>query len=644
MAATSTPPASDERADDKLRAWLLHGLLQSDRKSVGHHAEPAPHEQHHWWQVMCLTGVDYFSTLGYQPGIAALAAGALSPVATLLLVALTLFGALPTYRAVAAESPNGLGSLSMLEGLLPGWRGKLLVLFLLGFVATAFVVTITLSAADATAHLLQNPFVPDFLEGWKVPITLLLIALLGVVFLGGFSEAIGLAVVLVAVYLALNVVVVVTAVAQAVAHPALVGDWRQALVTEHSGPLAMIAVSLFVMPKLALGLSGFETGVAVMPLVKGDLAQRVKGAKLLLTTAALIMSVFLIASSFATSVLIPAKEFHEGGKASGRALAYLAHTYLGDLFGTVYDLSTMAILWFAGASAMAGLLNIVPRYLPRYGMAPDWTRAVRPLVLVFTAIAFAITVFFDAGVEEQGGAYATGVLALILSAAVAVTLSCWQKRHLRRTVGFGVVALILAYTAIANIIERPDGLKIAFFFVLAIIVTSLISRATRSTELRVSAIELDEEAKRLIDVPGKIRIIANEPDARDRQEYADKDHETRRNNHLPDDEPLLFLEVTIEDASEFHSELCVRGEERHGYKILTVEAATVPNTIAAVLLHIRDETDKLPHVYFHWSEGNPIAALLRYLVFGGGDVAPLTREVLRQAEPDDTRRPPVHVG
>ncbi|MFC4588112.1 APC family permease [Sphaerisporangium corydalis] len=644
MAATSTPPASEERADEKLRAWLLHGLLQSDRRSVGHHADPTPHEQHAWWQVMCLTGVDYFSTLGYQPGIAALAAGSLSPIATLLLVALTLFGALPTYRAVAAESPNGLGSLSMLEGLLPGWRGKLLVLFLLGFVATAFVITITLSAADATAHILQNPFVPGFLEGWKIPITLVLIALLGVVFLGGFSEAIGLAVVLVAVYLVMNVVVVVTAVVQAVAHPAMVGDWEHALTTDHSGPLAMIAVSLFVMPKLALGLSGFETGVAVMPLVRGDLQERVKGARRLLTVAALIMSVFLVASSFATSVLIPAKEFQEGGKASGRALAYLAHQYLGDIFGTLYDISTIAILWFAGASAMAGLLNIVPRYLPRYGMAPDWTRAVRPLVLVFTGIAFALTIFFGAGVEEQGGAYATGVLALILSAAVAVTLSSWQHGRRRRAAGFGVVALILAYTAVANIIERPDGLQIAFFFVVAIVVLSIISRATRSTELRVSAIEFDERAERLIDVPGKIRIIANEPDARDAQEYAEKDHETRRNHHLPDDEPLLFLEITVQDASEFHSELCVRGEERYGYKILRVEGSTIPNAIAAVLLHIRDETGKLPHVYFHWSEGNPIAALLRYLVFGGGDVAPLTREVLRQAEPDDTRRPPVHVG
>ncbi|NUW38081.1 amino acid transporter [Nonomuraea sp. SMC257] len=623
-----------------LRSWLLEGL-QTDRRQIEH----GPHVKHSWWRVMCLTGVDYFSTLGYQPGIAALAAGFLSPLATLFLVGLTLLGALPVYRRVAAESPYGQGSIAMLEKLAPQWWGKIFVLALLGFAATDFVITMTLSAADATAHILENPLVPDALQGQAVPVTLLLLALLGGVFLMGFSEAIGIAVVLVFVYLALNAVVVATALLHVLEEPQVVVDWRDALSTGYSSPLAMIGLSLIVMPKLALGMSGFETGVAVMPVIEGDIKKRIGGARRLLTTAALIMSVFLILSSFVTTVLIPHHEFEQGGKANGRALAYLAHGYLGDWFGTVYDVSTIAILWFAGASAMAGLINLVPRYLPRYGMAPEWTGAVRPLVLVFSAIGFAITVIFDANVDAQGGAYATGVLVLMLSAAVAVTLSARRRRQHGASAGFAVISLVLAYTLVDNVIERPEGVKIASFFIAAIILTSLLSRATRSTELRVTDVRLDPLAEEFVnEACGEVHLIANEPHRRDQDEYNAKVRETWLNHRLRSSEPVMFVEVTVPDASEFETELDVRGEERYGHKILTVESSAVPNTLAAILLYLRDRTGGAPHIYFHWTEGNPVVAMLRYLVFGGGDVPALTREVLRQAERDLERRPHVHVG
>ncbi|MFY9571209.1 MAG: amino acid transporter [Blastocatellia bacterium] len=599
---------------------------------------------------MCLTGVDYFSTLGYQPGIAFVAAGALSPIATLVLVLLTLFGALPIYNRVAAESPHGDGSIAMLEHLLPGWRAKIFVLVLLGFVATDFIITITLSSADATAHIVENPFTPHFLHN-RIAVTLFLIALLCGIFLRGFKEAIGVAVLLVGAYLLLNAVVLCAGFWELATHPRAVGDWKNALFSSHGSPLAMIGMALIVFPKLALGLSGFETGVVVMPLVEGDTtdteaypAGRIRNTRKLLRTAALIMSFLLVASSLVTTTLIPAEEFAVGGEANGRALAYVAHKHLGNLFGTVYDVSTILILAFAGASAMAGLLNIVPRYLPKYGMAPKWATAVRPLVLVYTAIAFAVTLIFKADVEAQGGAYATGVLVLISSAAVAVTISAFRRG--RHGWAFLLISLVFAYTTVVNIIERPEGIKIASFFIAAIIGSSFVSRALRTTELRVDRVELDETARSFIDRASRteIRIVANRRQAGDKQEYRFKEKEQREDNHIPKNDPILFLEIEIGDASEFCDVLRLSGVEIDGYRVLRAKSAAVPNAIAAFLLHVRDTSGKIPHAYFGWSEGNPVKYLLQYVLFGEGETAPVTREVLRQAEPDPERRPSIHVG
>lgn len=602
---------------------------------------------------MCLTGLDYFSTLGYQPAIAALAAGLLSPLATLLLVLATLAGALPVYRRVAKESPRGEGSIAMLERLLPRWGGKLFVLALLGFAATDFMITITLSAADATAHLIENPFAPHFLEGQQVVITLALIAGLGVVFLRGFKEAINVAVVLVAAFLALNLVVIVVSMTHLFTEAGVITDWWSALTTSHGDPIMMIALALLVFPRLALGLSGFETGVAVMPQIKGHATDtdakptgRIKGAHKLLTTAAIIMSSFLITSSFTTVMLIPAAEFQDGGKAEGRALAYLAHKFLGDGFGTVYDVSTIAILWFAGASAMAGLLNLVPRYLPRYGMAPAWARALRPLVLVFTVIAFFVTIIFKADVNAQGGAYATGVLVLITSASIAVTLSARREKQRAQVIGFGLISLVFVYTTVVNSIERPDGLKIAALFILGIMLVSFISRMRRAFELRATHIKMDEKALEFTAnaAEGPVRIIAHEPKHLSASRYREKLQHAQQASHLPVDCDAVFIEVIVDDSSDFEQELQVVGKVRHGFKILEVHSNNVPNTVAAVLLHIRDVTGFMPHIYFRWTEGNPISNLSKFLFFGEGEIAPVTREVLREAEPDITRRPWVHVG
>ncbi|MFE2826432.1 amino acid transporter [Streptomyces sp. NPDC059271] len=651
--------ASPEHAPpSRLRAWMLEGLSDMGKgkgRQLPRPAAPAPvHKGQRWWRVMCLTGVDYFSTLGYQPGIAALAAGLLSPVATVVLVVVTLAGALPVYRRVAEESPHGEGSIAMLERLLSFWQGKLFVLTLLGFAATDFLITITLSAADASTHLVENPHLNSVLHDKQMVITLGLVALLGAVFLKGFLEAIGVAVVLVGIYLGLNVVVAVTGLWQVATHGHVVTDWTTALTAEHGNVLAMVGVALLVFPKLALGLSGFETGVAVMPHVEGDTADteenpagRIRGTKKLLTTSAVIMSVFLIVTSFITTVLIPEKEFESGGQANGRALAYLAHEYLGNAFGTVYDVSTIAILWFAGASAMAGLLNLMPRYLPRYGMAPHWARAVRPMVIVFILIAFLVTWIFDADVDAQGGAYATGVLVLISSAAIAVTIAARKARQKHWTIAFAVISAVFLYTTVVNVIERPDGVKIGACFIAGIILVSFLSRLARAFELRVTSVTVDPMAERFIrDIASRrIRFIANEPDNRDITEYREKIEQIRADHDLPAQEDFVFLEVTVLDPSEFESVMNVRGEVLHGrYRILTLESSSIPNALAALLLHVRDTTGCIPHVYFEWTEGNPFTNFLRFFLFGQGEVAPVTREVLREAEPDRARRPRVHVG
>ena len=621
----------------------------------GPEASEATAETHSWWKVMCLTGVDYFSTLSYLPGIAFLAAGALSPLATLLIVALTLLGVLPMYRRVAKESPHGQGSVAMLERLLPFWSGKFFVLVLLGFVATSWIITITLSSADATVHLLENPFVPPALHGAAVPITIGLLVILGGVFLLGFTEAVNVAIPLVIAFLGLNAVVIGYGFVKLITEPLAVDQWMLALTSTGGGLGGVLLPALIAFPLLVLGLSGFETGVSMMPLVaaKGAtdeerLASRIRNTKKLLTVAALIMSMYLIASSLVTTILIPSEAFAKGGEANGRALAYLAHEFFGDGFGTVYDISTILILWFAGASAMAGLINIVPRYLPAYGMAPEWSRAVRPVVIVYTVISILVTIGFNADVNAQAGAYATGILAMMVSGAFAVTISAIRKKQKAARIGFAVVTLVLLFALVENIRQKPDGIAIAALFIVGIVIISLVSRVARTTELRASRIEFDEAARTFIQNSirndGQLNLIANKHQTGDRDEYFNKEREQRGINPVPGRADVLFLEIEVIDPSEFREVLQVHGVEIDGHRILRASSPAIPNAIAAILLALRDGSGVRPQAYFEWSEGNPLRHLLSYLILGRGDTAPVVREILRETEKDPSRRPGIHVG
>jgi hypothetical protein len=623
--------------------WLSRGPSLEDEGEGEGQSQP-------WYKVIWLTGVDYFSTLGYQPGIALLAAGAIAPMATGILVLVTLFGALPIYSQVARRSFAGQGSIAMLENLLPGWSGKLLVLILLGFAATDFVITMTLSAADAAKHAVENPFLHPYLGEAQMAITLVLITLLAVVFLKGFGEAIDVASVASIPYLLLNVVVLFRGLLEIFRHPELLNHWRDALSAHGDWTMIMTAAAL-VFPKLALGLSGFETGVSVMPLIDGgpwDERRRRRNAKAplgriantrkLLATAALIMSFMLMLSSFVTTLLISESAYQNHGKASGRAIAYLAHKYLGEVFGSIYDISTILILSLAGASAMAGLLHLIPRYLPRFGMAPLWVKLSRPLVLVLLAINIVVTLVFRADVEAQSGAYATGVLVLILSASFAATLALWREKSRALGLYFGFLTVVFLYTLLDNCIERPDGLIIGSIFILLVLIIGAISRSLRSFEFRVKEMHLADDSMAQY-VPALLNKKVHMVPVRsaDPENLESKRREIRQYFNVRG--PFAFVSVHLQDnRSEFTSRLEVEIRPDGPDWVLEIFGASA---IANTLAYVSELIDPIS-IFLGLTRHNLMHQALRYLLFGEGEIGLMLYTILLrywQWTPEDDVRP-----
>lgn len=648
-----------------------------------------PHHDHRhypWLLIMCLCGVDYFSTLGYQPSIAFEGAGTLAPLATLVLVLVTLFGALPIYSHVAGETPDGVGSIGMIERMFSGWGAKLVVLVLIGFAATDFVITKTLSAADAAAHLISNPLYEDHVPAWlqgQMPTTMFLLVLLGAMFLKGYGEVVGLAAVICTAFLGLSLVVVLASVFHLVTHPALLQHWFTEISTgnyhlDHAplsgtGPWVAMGIAVLVFPKLALGLSGFETGVLHIHMVRGteadphDERARIANTRRMMLVAALIMSFFLIGSSLATgtNTLIPAEELTlepVKGKAMDRALAYLAHgesphsicPLFGSVFGTIYDISTIAILWFAGASAMGGLLNMVPRYLPRYGMAPDWAGAYRPLVLAFTVINLIVTLAFRADVSAQGGAYATGVLVLMTSACIASFLHEMRKKPephhavslYGQRIGFGLITLVFVYTTLANMIERPDGIIIASFFIATVMAISFTSRFFRSDELRLKEFRFADPADRMlwtdILLEGAFRVLV--PHRPGSRSLAEKEAEIRRKHRIPETVPIVFLEVHYGDVSDFQNAPIISArQEGTRFIIVARDVVSVSHTIAQVAMEMTKGGAPLD-IIFGWSKGGSLKLALDYVLFGQGDVPNRVVDLLDTAITDPAQRPTVIVG
>jgi hypothetical protein len=691
-------PVSKDSSDS---GWSrLAGLQPSD-------AQPA----YYWLWVLCLLGVDYFSTLAYQPSITFNAAGRLGPLATVVVVLVTLFGALPVYCYVAGKSAHGQGSIALLERLVRGWVGKTLVLFLLGFAATDFVMIKTLSLADAAEHVTHNSYLKEQKTLKKAEVEtkawgqenlgetitaffseqLLVTILLGVIgFLfwyvlrKGFNRNVLFwAVPVVGLYLLLNGIIIGCGLNLLVEQPERLERWWQHVEEGQwameppfwAGPnwVSIALLCLLLLPQLSLGLSGFEMSLILMPQVRGRPGDtkknphgRVRNTRKVLVMAALVMSVYLLGSALVTSLLIPPGAFGSDGEASNRALAYLAHgsaiadadgrptgealaPVFGVVFGSIYDITTVLLLTLAGTSVMTALSVLLPQFLLRFGMELRWTAKWGVLLMLFGLVNLAVTLYFRANVDDQRGAYATGVLVLISSASAVTVVSRQHDRHavgwIRYPWYFALVAGLFLATTAAVIGTAPTGLLIAFGFIIAVLAMSIVVRAVRSDELRTVGFDfVSNDSKflwdslRVLDFPV---LVPHRPGLHERE---NKEKTIRRDHNLDPDVEIVFLEIEVDDPSNFYQRLLIEVfQEQQRYVIRVQRCVSVAHAIAAIALEMSKES-KPPGLHFGWSDMHLLAASWSYLAFGEGNIPSKVRELIVAAEPNPEQRARVIVG
>jgi hypothetical protein len=666
--------------------------------------------EYYWVWVTCLLGVDYFSTLAYQPSITFGAAGRLGPLATVVVVLVTLFGALPVYFYVAGKSSRGQGSIALLERLVRGWAGKTLVLFLLGFAATDFVMIKSLSLADAAQHVTHDSYLESQhtlrdlttdLRAWAAAhagetvtsyfneqlIVTILLGLIGFWFWWilrrGFDRNVLVwAVPVVLAYLILNGIVLGAGCWYLWDHPERLQTWWEQI---ESGNWAMQApfwagpnwpsiaiLCLLLLPQLSLGLSGFELSLILMPQVRGKPddqeehpRSRIRNTRKVLISAALIMSVYLLAAALVTTILIPESALIGSGPANNRALAYLAHggemaahasggaenlsPLFGPAFGAVYDIVTVLLLTLAGTSVMTALAGLLPTFLLRFGMELGWTARWGVMLAIFALVNLAVTLYFRADVEDQRGAYATGVLVLMSSASIVTAL---DRREAKRARGkrrsawyFTLIAVIFSATAAAVIVTAPTGLLIAFGFIVAVLSMSVVIRAVRSDELRTVGYDFASpgaqamwEELRILDFPV---LVPRRPGLRDRDE---KEAHIRRDHSLDPNAVIVFLEIEVDDPSNFLQQLMIDVEKEHKrYVIHVSRCVSVAHAISAIAMEMSKES-KPPSLHFGWTDMDGLAASWSYFAMGEGNIPLKVRELIHSAEPDPARRPRVIVG
>jgi hypothetical protein len=666
-------------------------------------AKPAAGVEHFWFGVLCLLGLDYFSTLAYQPSITFSVAGRLGPLATVVVVCATMLGALPVYCYLAGRSPAGKGSLGLLERFVRGWRGKTLVLILLGFAATDFIMLKTLSLADAAVHLLQSPAprwkgaleqgvdnVRDLARGFldeeycaRCNDQLLATLVIGVISFifwyilrRGFNRnVVVLAMPIVGLYMTLTGLIIGGGVWHLANHPDVwhaylqqiqTGDW--AIGGDRDAGVdwgAAVGMSLLFLPNLALGLSGFEMSMILMPQVRGkDAGRRVLNTRIVLLLAAVIMSVFLLGATLVTALFVPPEQMRSGGEAANRALAYLAHgqplndsettilPFAGPWFGSLYDIVTILMLAFAGTSVMTALAFLLPQFLLKFGMDFRWSQRWGVLLIVFAAINIVVTVHFQASVEQQRNAYATGVLVLIVGASCTsyMDLRHQWRQHGGFFRGLGafwllVVAVVFVMVMIAVLFHAGGGLAISAFFIAAILGLSVFSRAMRADELRTIGFNFkDDDSKLLWDTLRTADFPVLIPHRPGRDPRENKEDQIRREHNLAADVDLVFLEIELDDPSDFFQQLDIEVfRENARFVIRVTGCASVAHAIAAIALEM-SRSSIPPGLHFGWPQLDLLSASWSYLAFGEGNIPWKVRELIARAEPDAAKRPRVIVG
>jgi hypothetical protein len=578
---------------------------------------------------------------------------------------------------------------------------------LLGFVATDYVMTRSLSVSDAATHLLGNPIYQaraewvtqnrDVVRGWLPEMLrgeffdfwneqLLLTVVLTVLAFGLYFFLVrsisrgflGVAVGVVVLYILVNALVIGTGLNYIAQHRDLLTNWEAQLRPEigdyrtETGNVVkfVLFLAMLAFPSMAIGLSGFEMSMASAPLVHGASSDnpahprsRIRKTRLIMVVAALIMSVLVLSSVFVVTLLVPPEAIMKGDVVQHRALAYLAHgeplangvmgedvnPLFGKAFGTIYDLSTVLILCLAGASATISMRELVPDFLARFGMQMVWAHKIDVITHLFNVVILVVAVWFRASVSDQLWAYAASVLALLFGASLGAALDVRARWHGRLgrvlQIPFGLITVLFAVMGVLIVVQGYSGIGIPLLFVVVVLFTAIVSRWRNSTEPRFVGFEFaDAATKARWEEICKLEFQVLVPHDPAHGSLEAKEAKMRKRHRLSPEVPIIFIEAFVGDPSDFFQTPLMQIEREHDAEVIRVRHCTsIAHVIAAIGLAFR-EVGQPPELHFTWSNESPMAANLHFLLLGQGNIPWMVHELMHKAEPDPARRPVVMVG